>query len=203
MLPKGSLWISPKLDGELWFLVHAGGEPGAVFAQWPRAAGRGPRLAGAAKLPARPTDAIIAGELVARITEGRARVHHVATALARRRPGREATFHPFDLVEEANADALGKPYAERLARLSDWFATMPAAPWSPPSRADATAAMTHYREWVAAGRHEGLVVRTEQGITYKIKPHFTIDAVIVGLANASRARSSRCASWVLVALSAR
>jgi len=35
-------------------------------------------------------------------------------------------------------------------------------------KGDAAAAASYYREWVAVGKHEGLVVRSEQNITYKI-----------------------------------
>jgi len=44
---------------------------------------------------------------------------------------------------------------------------------------DATTAASHYREWVAAGKHERLVARSEQNLTFKIKPHFSIDAVVI------------------------
>jgi hypothetical protein len=179
MLPKGRLWISPKLDGELWFLVRAGGDL-ALCSHNGRVVMGIPALAGAAKRLAAAPDAIIAGELVARIAEGRARVHHVATALADDALAGKLTFHPFDLVEEAGVDALGRPYAERLGRLTTWFGDDAGCPPITTVEGEAGVAATHYREWVAAGRHEGLVVRTEQGVTYKIKPHFTIDAVIVG-----------------------
>ncbi len=36
-----------------------------------------------------------------------------------------------------------------------------------------------YREWVVSDRFEGLVVRSERGLTYKIKSTLTIDAVII------------------------
>src|SRR5690606_37313576 len=36
-----------------------------------------------------------------------------------------------------------------------------------------------YREWVVSDRFEGVVVRSERGLTYKIKSTLTIDAVVI------------------------
>lgn len=162
-LPKGTLWMSPKLDGELWFLVRRGGDL-ALCAHNGRVLHGIPLLKGlAAKLASAP-DLLVAGELVGPIGEGRPRSHHLATALGDEAHAKALAFHPFDLVENGGADALGRPYAERLARLQALFgadgviATV---------TGDAAAAASHYREWVAAGKHEGLVVRTEQNLTFK------------------------------------
>jgi hypothetical protein len=114
-LPKGNLWISPKLDGELWFLIRRGNDL-ALCAHNGRVLHGIPLLTAlAAKLGQGP-DFLVAGELVAPIGEGRPRSHHIATAFADETHARALAFHPFDLVEDAGADTLGRPYAERLAR---------------------------------------------------------------------------------------
>lgn len=175
VLPKGTLWLSPKLDGELWFLARRGGDL-ALCAHNGRVLHGIPLLkALEAKLKDAP-DLLVAGELVAPIAEGRPRSHHVATAFGDEALAKAFAFHPFDLVEDAGADALGRPYGERLARLHALFGE---AGTIATVTGDAAAAASHYREWVAAGKHEGLVVRTEQNLTFKIKPHFTIDAVVI------------------------
>jgi ATP-dependent DNA ligase len=175
ILPKGQLWISPKLDGELWFLVRRAGDL-VLCAHNGRVLQGIPLLMELAKRLPAGGDFLIAGELVAPIADGRPRSHHLATALGDEQYARTLTFHPFDVVDDGGVDSLGLPYAQRLKRLQDLFgvdgtiATV---------IGDAAAAASHYREWVAAGKHEGMVVRTEQNLTFKIKPHFTIDAVVV------------------------
>lgn len=180
VLPAGQLWISPKLDGELWFLVRKSGGL-ALCAHNGRVLHDLPLLRELAKnLPA-GGDLLIAGELVAPIAEGRPRSHHLATALGDEQHARALTFHPFDLVDDCgpdgkSADALGLPYAQRLKRLHELFG---AEGTIATVVGDAALAASHYREWVAAGKHEGVVVRTEQNLTFKIKPQFSIDAVVV------------------------
>jgi hypothetical protein len=174
-LPAGTLWMSPKLDGELWFLVRRGGDL-ALCAHNGRVLHGIPLLTAlAARLKDAP-DLVIAGELVAPLGDGRPRSHHVATAFGDPALAKHFAFHAFDLVEDGAADALGRPYGERLARLQ---ALLGEAGVITTVTGDAAAAASHYREWVAAGKHEGLVVRTEQNLTFKVKPHFTIDAVVI------------------------
>jgi hypothetical protein len=174
-LPKGTLWISPKLDGELWFLVRRNGDL-ALCAHNGRVLQGIPLLTAlAARLKGAP-DLLVAGELVAPISEGRPRSHHLATALGDEAHAKALAFHPFDLVDDGGQDALARPYAERLARLQSLFGESGTITTV---TGDAASAASHYREWVAAGKHEGLVVRSEQNLTFKIKPHFSIDAVVI------------------------
>ena len=65
---------------------------------------------------------------------------------------------------------------DRLARLQQLFGADGTIPTVIGESADAAA---HYREWVAAGGHEGMVVRSEQNVTFKIKPHMSIDVVVI------------------------
>lgn len=174
-LPKGNLWISPKLDGELWFLARRQGDI-ALCAYNGRVLHGIPLLeALSARLKDAP-DLLVAGELVAPIGEGRPRSYHLAQALGDDTLANALVFHPFDLIEDENGDALGRPYAERLAQLQTWFGESGIITTV---TGDAATAVGYYREWVAAGKHEGLVVRSEQNITFKIKPYFSIDAVVI------------------------
>ncbi len=174
-LPKGQLWLSPKLDGELWFLVRSGGDL-ALCAHNGRVLHGIPLLVELAKRLPKGGDLLVAGELVAPIAEGRPRSHHLATAFGDEKHVRALNFHPFDLVEDNGTDTLSQPYAQRLQRLQELFGVDGTITTV---IGDAAAAASHYREWVSAGKHEGLVVRTEQNLTFKIKPHFTIDVVVV------------------------
>lgn len=175
-IPQGKLWISPKLDGELWFLVKREGDV-ALCAYNGRVLTGIPYLTNLADTVKESDDFIIAGELVAPInTEGRPRSHHVATAFGDGKYAGNLTFHPFDIVHIGDEDYSVKPYDERLQQLTDLFGEDGVIPTIEGEPADA---ISHYQEWVSAGSHEGVVVRNEYNITYKIKPSVTIDVVVV------------------------
>lgn len=175
-LPQGKLWISPKLDGELWFLVKRGDET-VLCAYNGRILKDIPYLQSIADAVSDKAEFIIAGELVAPISaEGRPRSHHVATAFGDEKHASSLAFHPFDVVHVGEEDYLSKPYDERLAILTSWFGEEGLITTIEGEPADA---VSHYQEWVSAGKHEGIVVRNEHNITYKIKPKVTIDLVVV------------------------
>ncbi len=178
MLPRGAMFISTKLDGELWYLVKRGSDValcapnGRVLTGIPLVEEAARRLAGAG-------DTVVAGELFVSPPEGRPRVQHVARTLGEGKP-EALSYQAFDLVEEGTAWALGVPYEQRLAKLKAWFGDASGRLNVVTTvEGDATAAATYYREWVASQKFEGIVVRTEQGVTFKIKPTFTVDAVII------------------------
>ena len=191
LLPTNEpLHISPKLDGELWFLVHRGGDT-ALVAFNGRVLHGITCLAGVNERLASAPDLVIAGELVAAAPgEGRSRSHHVATALSDGKLEPTISFHAFVLYEDGGVDVLGRPYTERHARLVALLGGLP-SPGSRPASdlrgvhvvetrvGDASLAASLYREWVKAGRAEGIVVRSDRGLTYKIKPTFTVDLLVV------------------------
>jgi hypothetical protein len=184
LLPEESLFVSPKLDGELWFLVHrlsADGRGGDVAL----VAYNGRVLSGISCLKGLSLSGqppfVVAGELFVDTGTGeRSRVHHVATTLADGTKEPNLSFAAFDAVTEGERDVLALPYTERLAKLRTWIGegdarlkvvrTVEAAP---------SEIVKRYREWVTEGTAEGLVVRSDRGLTYKIKPTTTVDAVVL------------------------
>lgn len=178
VLPPGALTISAKLDGELWFLVKRTGVT-ALVAYNGRVLRDTPLVkAFEAKLAAVP-EAVVAGELVARPDEGRPRVQHVAAALHQESLESTLDFRPFDLLTEGGQDAQQLPYGRRFERIKALFGETGRTGVVTTVQGDAAGVLSYWREWVQAGRFEGLVVRSEQGLTYKLKPHFTVDAVVV------------------------
>ncbi len=178
--------VSPKVDGELWFLVIDNGDACLVSTNGKAISGAVPLLdevrAAAARSAAR---VVIAGELFALPAgKGRPRVGDVGTALAgaAAAPVERLGFMAFDLVEGLLADAPAScAYAQRLDALSQLLGsgkrTKPARTNEVASAAELPAV---FAEWVEGGKSEGLVVRSAQGTIYKIKPEFTIDATIIG-----------------------
>lgn len=179
LLGAGPFFISTKLDGELWFLVKREGEValcaynGRVLRNTALVREAEARLAGTG-------DIVIAGELTAATSDGgRARVYHTGTALGDGAFEGTLSFHAFDLVEDQGEETLLIDYAERLRRLRDLVGDGKRVKLVETQEGETADVVRLYREWVVSDRFEGLVVRSDRGLTYKIKSTLTIDAVII------------------------
>jgi hypothetical protein len=179
-LPAEQLFVSPKLDGELWFLVKKGGDI-ALVAYNGRVLHGASWLDGAREKLASVGQAVIAGELVASVGAGRPRSHHVRTALSDPKLEGSLAFHAFDLVEDETADALARPYEARYQRLLSLLGQDAGARCTVvlTERGDPALVTDRYRTWVGNDRFEGVVARSDRGLTYKIKPTSTIDLVVL------------------------
>ena len=180
-IPRGRCFASPKIDGELWFAELADGRA-TLFTRNGRRIADSPAVtaltAAAGRAKARM---VIAGELHARDGSPRPRVGDVATALAAGQHER-LSFRAFDVVELGDGPA-PVAYEDRLAALREVFAgsAEEAAGVMPTEDMADPAGLTEFvTEWVTSGKAEGLVVRSSSGEIFKVKPSFTIDAVVCG-----------------------
>jgi hypothetical protein len=180
VLTGGPYWVSPKHDGELWFLAKVGHEV-ALTTFNGRVLLETPLVKEAAAALADAPDLLIAGELVgAGEGDDRARVYHVASALKDERLEATLSFVAFDLVDEAGQDRLGAPYAERIERLRELLPAVGRARAVETVEAEGPAEIVErYREWVGSEQHEGVIVRSDRGLTYKVKRTLTLDAVVI------------------------
>lgn len=178
-LPSGPLWISKKIDGELWYAVKKDGEV-ALCAHNGRVVQGIPVVDEAEKLLADTGDAIIAGELFALPDEKdqRPRVHHVARALSDGDRAKTLAFRAFDIVELDGEDWQSKEYELRLEKMEALLNGKRVAV-ATTIKGEAGDALKCYNDWVLKDGMEGVVVRSEHGFTFKIKPTFTIDAVVL------------------------
>ena len=173
-------WVSPKIDGQLWFVyVHA--RKVTVLSH------SGRRLPEDAALhtalvegvATRTDHALIAGELFAAPTGKRARVGEVAHALGEEGDLSRLGFQAFDLLDCGN-DAAPLDYGERLALLNAYFKD------GKRTRAIKTFEVNHealpalYGDYVDSGTAEGLVARASDGRVYKVKPRFSVDCTVLG-----------------------
>ena len=193
-LPSGELLVSPKIDGELWFLVVAEGERAFVAPNGKVLLGDDIPVLGeiAANVAPRVRGLFVAaGEMFAVRKGARPRVADVHKILvggdgaAVERLG----FQAFDLVSGGDAEAEGPmpDYRERLECLRRVFAGGKRAQCvltesvSSPDEVQA-----RFADWVESGKGEGLVVRSvELGRIVKIKPVFTLDAAVIGFTERS------------------
>lgn len=176
-LPATPLWLSPKLDGELWFLVKRGDQLALATVNGRVLQGIAVCREAQAALKDAP-DLIIPGELTVDKEGGRARVQDVAVAFNDPNLADRLRFSAFDILELGADQPQTWPYEQRLQRLRDWFGRGAMATVVPTVSGDSAEAAARYREWVEQGGHEGVVARAEQA-TYKVKPTFTIDAVVI------------------------
>ena len=180
LLPDEPMFVSPKLDGELWFLVNVPGSGVALVAYNGRVLTGVTALDGLAQKLAKAPALVIAGELYAPPATGeRARNHHTGAALSEPKLEPTLKFRAFDLVEEGADDALLRSYESRLASLTEYLGEDRIVPTE---RGNASLVAQRYREWAAPGsalRYEGIVARSDRGLTYKIKPTITVDLVVI------------------------
>ncbi len=187
-LPPGKLLVSPKIDGELWFLVLDEGE--AFFAS-PKGrviAGDVPVVKEAKKALKRSQGrTILAGELFAikGKGKGRPRVGDLASAMG---GGEDASteriaFAAFDSLMGGDGEANGsipiyKDRLEMLERLLDGGKRLKAVKTE--NVAGGAAVEGLFEQWVEGGKGEGLVIRSMDNFVYKAKPTINIDAAIIG-----------------------
>jgi len=178
---EGRLFVSPKIDGELWFAVKREGEVALCAPNGRVLSGVSvAREVGAALSGARD-GTVVAGELFARAEDGggRPRVFHVGRALRNASEVDRLGFKAFDVVTVGDEDAQASSYERRLELLRAWFPAAGRASIVATEEGDKGLVLTRFAEWVETGRYEGLVARHEGGAIFKVKPVVSLDAVIV------------------------
>jgi hypothetical protein len=182
LIPQAPCFVSRKLDGELWLAeLHQG--RARLFARGERLLTGGPlldALASVAQACEQPL--VIAGELHAPGTGSeRERVGDVVSALARGQQ-QQLAYAAFDVVEVDGAPPPAD-YRLRLELLQglmapgcpDQLSVVPTDELREPSQL-----REHLKRWVESGAAEGIVVRSSVGEIYKIKPAYSLDALVVG-----------------------
>lgn len=173
--------VSPKVDGELWFLVAAPDESPSLCSPNGRViTGALPLLDEAAEMLGRPKQRLIlAGELYVLSAEGRPRVGMVSSVLAGGKTAKAERlgFMMFDVVE---AEVVPDEYPERLAMMRSLAGKGKRCQVIKTEVcANATEVQTQYAAWVESSKAEGLVVRDSSGSIAKMKPNFSFDVVVV------------------------
>jgi len=181
-VPDGTMWISPKIDGELWFAVIED-RKARLLASGGRILDRGPLAEELAAVAKRATGrTVLAGELFAATAKGiRPRVGDVAAALA---DGGSAIdrlgWQAFDALE---LDGVTAPpgYGDRWSALNRLLEggrrATPVKTLATNDRAELDAC---WQEWGTSGKAEGMIVRAHDGRIFKVKPGFSVDAAVVG-----------------------
>jgi len=177
-LPPGRMLVSTKLDGELWFLVSWDQQTFLASSRGIVIAGDLPIFQQVKSLPDRT---VIAGELHARVEGRRARVGDLAAVMAggKKAKVQDVCFAAFDLVQDSGNVAT-VAYETRQARMIEML-TRSANCSVIPTESLNTAAQVRARfdATVTSGEAEGLIIRLDSGLIYKLKPSVSIDAAII------------------------
>jgi hypothetical protein len=175
----GQLAVTRKLDGELWFLGRGADGPFLVNPGGRNLTAGFPVLEQAQRLP---QGVLLAGELHVDAGEGRERVGDLSALLAGAAEATRLCFTAFDLLRDATgSDLLAQPYDQRFEALATLVADgVPNLRRSDPQRVNGPVELQAlFTAMVVEGGAEGLIVRSAQGIIYKLKPTRDVDAVVI------------------------
>ena len=193
-IPDARFFVSRKIDGEFNALVYRNGEmftvnPGGTVRVGLPFFGEAKQLLDAAKL----SDVIIPGELHVDLAgERRCRVHDAVSVLRHPRDQQEferLRFSVFDLLS-VNGESVIQAYAQTWKQIRDWFGgghlvnTVETKVVETAKDVDSL-----FQSWVENESAEGIVVRSDSAGNFKLKPLFTIDAVVIGFTESSEDRT--------------
>lgn len=183
VLMEGPFHVSPKIDGELWFIVM---EEGRKYLSAPN----GRVIEGIRLLDELPDTTgpriVLAGELFVANKEDRPRVGMVAALLAAgaKAETEKLGFMVFDLVSGLSTSQ--DSYEARLEELQGLLKGGKRCKVVPTEVCAEVAEIRKlYEKWVEGGKAEGLVIRDPSGRIAKMKPVFTFDVVIVAFTDSS------------------
>ena len=182
--PTGQLHVSPKIDGQLWYLMLEDGEAWLVSHRGRVIGGDIPLLNEARRGPATRVKGrtLFAGELWCARKEGRPRVGDVGMALSGGPDAQVARLGFFAFEKLISGDNEDLPeYKDRLAFMQKVF---DAGKRVKVIKTELVSGLNEVRrlfeEWCEGGKGEGLVLRTADNRVHKLKPTFTLDAVVIG-----------------------
>ncbi|MCL2042505.1 MAG: hypothetical protein FWG89_00040 [Treponema sp.] len=127
------------------------------------------------------TNLIFAAELYADESNGRSRVSDGLSALAA--DGSALRLAPFDIIYQGEKPL---PYNETYRKLQDIFSDNVHCKPVRYIEANSKAEIKQiFSKWVESEGSEGLIIRSEFPIIYKLKPKISVDAAVVGFSECS------------------
>ena len=173
------LLVSPKLDGEQWFLLFE--------KEWTLVTSTGRVISGdieilkdAAKVGL-DQKIIYGGELHV-IGVERKRIADLAALIGKgiKAETSQIGFAIWDVVASPDIAAVGTPYAQRYELIEKIKVTPNLFPIQTTASKSANEVLDIYNQKVGKENLEGLVCRSEDGRTFKVKPSKDLDATIIG-----------------------
>ncbi|MEM9413398.1 MAG: hypothetical protein AAGA30_19980, partial [Planctomycetota bacterium] len=195
-IPNEALFVSRKIDGEFnaavyrddqIFMLNPGGTVriGLPFLEDLKSQLQKANI----------NEAIIAGELYVGGIKDRSRIHDTVSLL--RHPANQdelnkVHFAIFDLISW-NGQRINQLYSQTWEMLSNHFATTGSSgPCHLVETVKATSTLAvqdQFTKWVEQESAEGIVVRSDSAGSFKIKPLYTLDAVVIGFTESTDDRT--------------
>lgn len=193
-IPAGEYHVSRKVDGEFTVLIYRNGQafslnPGGtvrIGLPWLDEAAKHLNHAGV-------KDAMIAGELyVTREDTGRARVHDVTTVARSPKSAAELKrlrFAAFDVMSKDGAN-ISQPFTETWKLIQKWFGKGDLIHIVESKHVKGIDEIQKlFETWVDKEGAEGIVVRSDQTGTFKVKPRHTLDLAVLGFTESAEDRT--------------
>lgn len=206
-LTSGEMYISPKIDGELWFMIIEDDEVVLSNTRGKLIAGDIPLISEVSQISKRfKGRVILVGELFVASKKSRPRVSDLASALGggAKAEVEKLGFAAFDIISggDVKSSIPLVDYKDRLALIQRLLADGKRAKCVKTETINSPGEVINYfNNWVDAGKAEGLVIRAGGGRIYKVKPSLSIDAVIIGYTEKS-GDSSQVRSIILALMRA-
>ena len=181
LIPSGKIFVSKKIDGELW-LAHINKKGATLFAKGGRFIKEGIIIESLkACLPNNVENLIVAGELFVQ-KDFRERVGDVSKAISEK-DFKNLSFAIFDLIK-IEGKSLPLNYEKKLQELQLIFKQKNNLKVIETKEiSDKNNLKDFYEKSVKIENAEGIIIRTGSEITYKVKPSISIDALVVGFTN--------------------
>ena len=195
-LPPGCIMISPKIDGETWFL-HKDASGASLLSPTGRII-EATLLTTEAEGLLGDWQGLMAGELYATVDSGRPHVFDLHAALGGGPAAQtdRLRWAAFDLLLDGETNTRVLPFIERTQRLQELLGSGQSIHAVAFEELDGAGAVREaFERIVTRGGAEGIVAASEDGRAWKIKPHITLDAAVVGFQ-----RGGRGVSELLLAL---
>lgn len=179
-IPSGPLWISPKIDGELWFAEITPEDARLVARNGRELPQQCALLKELQFVRERVTGyTVLAGELFDKQGSPRPRVGGVSAALGKNGDPDRLCWHAFDALV-INGNEPPADFDERSAALCTITKEGEHTGVVPFTRAESRSDIrSEWTRWVENESAEGLVIRSADARIFKMKPQRTVDAVIL------------------------
>lgn len=142
--------------------------------------------------------AVIPAELYVCEQEGRTRVFDVLSALSKEEETGKLCLAPFDIIEIDNEPFRSKSYFETHKKLQEIFDNYDSVRQVPCTRVSSKNEIRElYEKWVVEEGSEGIVLRSNLPLVYKIKPKHTIDVAVAGFTEGSGDSKGRIRTLLL------
>jgi len=196
-------FVTKKLDGEMNIIFFDGSNAFTINTGGKVRTGI-PCIEEAGKIlkAAGLKSAVIPAELYVEEKNGRTRVFDVLSSLSKEDCLEDLNLAPFDIQEINNQPFNTDSFEQTYEKLSALFSNSKKVKPVPYRKLSSKSEIKElFDDWVVAQKAEGLVIRSNLPLIYKLKPKHNMDVVIVGYTEASGESKGKIRTLLLAMMS--